>query len=429
MSRTSDIAALLNLRDKITDTKFMIQTSKAELAKYEACEKELTTSKFVFQPLPTNQAETAIAKFRNKWIEKYADADPAKNRASVVCTILTVLLAIFFLVDMILMTDIIYNAAELQPINAELIKHFGWFAYLIQVVFSVFIILLPYFFFKEGFQDFYFEHPIACLVAGGILTLLFWLISSAFSSLLPLALFASTLVLHFLARRIVSLVYKIKKKHPRLSEEQKQIVESEKEKDRENAVLNVEKEKTDAAQWQAWWETHKQELAEQMDIHMKMAKSALAQAQELQEQVESSDVLGPNEKHIEAINWLIYFLEGHRADNIKEALQQYDLMLHNEKMLALEQEKLQLEAKRIQQEHDDRRRAMELERYHQMQLEAQAQRAADMQAQIAYNTAATANAAEKMRREAASVAAATADFQNRMASEATWQRLNDYYNN
>ena len=71
MSRKSDIKALVNLRDQITETKFMIQMSETELKKYETCEKELTTSRFVFEPLPTNQAEVALTKFRNKWIEKY----------------------------------------------------------------------------------------------------------------------------------------------------------------------------------------------------------------------------------------------------------------------------------------------------------------------------------------------------------------------
>ena len=59
MSRKSDIVALTELRDMIAETRTMINMSNSELEKYEAGEKELTGSKFVFQPLPTNQEETA----------------------------------------------------------------------------------------------------------------------------------------------------------------------------------------------------------------------------------------------------------------------------------------------------------------------------------------------------------------------------------
>ena len=145
--------------------------------------------------------------------------------------------------------------------------------------------------------------------------------------------------------------------------------------------------------------------------------------------MEDNDLLGPNEKHEEIIDWLIYFLEGHRADNVKEALQQFDLMQHNEKMLELEREKYNLEVQRMRQEHEDRERAMQMERMHQVRMEAEAQRSASLQSQIAYNTAAAADAAEKMRKEAASIASANAEWQARMANEASWQRLNDYYNN
>lgn len=429
MSRQSDIKALMHLRDLIEETKFMIQTSQSELEKYEKYEKELTTTKFVFKPLPTNQAEVATSDFHKKWTDKYSDASSAKKTVSIIFTIITVLLAVFLLLDMILMTGIIYDVSETKEINTGFFKNLGWFAYLVQVLFSVFAVLLPWMFFSETLQDLYYEQPIGTIAVSGILTLLFWYVSMAFSGLLPLILFATVIASTFLARGVTSIVYAIKKKFPSLNTEQMRIVEEKKLSDKENAVLNVEKEKKDREEWETWWDTYKFELDEKMDIHMKMAKSAIGKAEELQKQVEESDVLGPNEKHVETINWLIYFLEGHRADNIKESLQQFDLMQHNEKMLAIEREKLEVEAERIRQEHEDRQRAMEMERYHQMQMEAQAQRAADIQSQIAYNTAAAARSAEKMRREAASVASATADFQNRMANEATWRRLNDYYNN
>lgn len=144
---------------------------------------------------------------------------------------------------------------------------------------------------------------------------------------------------------------------------------------------------------------------------------------------EESDLLGPKEKDEGIIDWLLYFLEGHRADNIKEALQQFDLMQHNEKMLEIEREKYNLEVARIQKENADRERALEQQRYHQMRMEAEARRAADMQSQVAANTAAMRDSAEKLRREAAWNASASAATQERIANELSFQRMQDYYNN
>ncbi len=429
MSRQSDIKALREMRDTIIETKHMIKMSESELEKYEACEKELTTSKFVFQPLPTNHEEQARTKFRNEWIEKFSDSTSMRKLVMWIYTAIMIVFGVLVLLDMCLAKGWFFNNIEgVKAFFKQITTGIFWLPFLAQVIFTIAAIIFPWiilmFDIDEKFHAFGVT-LIVCVVSG----FFFWAYCDSIGEFKTLWIYIILTALGFVSQGVVNVVYKILKKIPCLSAKQKAIVQEEKRKDTENAEKNIEKEEKDRAEWQAWWDVHKFELDKQMDIHMDMAKSAIAKAEELQAKVEESDVLGPNEKDVAIIDWLLYFIEGHRADSIKEALQQFDLMQHNEKMLEIEREKYNLEAARIQQEREDRERELEMQRYHQMRMEAEARRTADMQTQIAYNTAAAAREAEKLRREASSVASATADYQNRMQNEATWQRLNDYYNN
>ena len=429
MSRQTDIKALREMREQLAATGSYIKISQHQLEQYKKYDHELNNSKFIFQPLPTNQEELSKSNFFKQRIDFYSDPYPAQKTVSIIFTILTSVLAVLSLLDMIFMTGFFYTAtSEIQEVHQVFFK-IGWLAYLVQIAVSVLAVMIPWTFFSEKLKDVFWEQPIGILAFSGVALFLYWYIADSFGGRLMVLLFLIATVLPFLARGIVSIVYKIKKKLPRLNAKQKIAVAAEKQKDIRNAAANIEKEKKDRADWEAWWEKRQVEINDQMDLHMNTAKTAIKKAEELNKKVEDSDLLGPNEKHEEIIDWLLYFLEGHRADSIKEALQQFDLMQHNEKMLEIEREKYNLEVQRVRQEHEDRERAMAMERMHQVRMEAEAQRSAALQSQIAYNTANTAAAAEKMRKEAASIASANAEWQARMASEASWQRMNDYYNN
>ncbi len=426
MSRQTDIKALRGLRDTIIETRAMINMSERELAQYEACEKELTGTKFVFKPLPTNNEEAARANFKKAWTDKYSDPDPMKNRVRVIVTILLAIFGVLAIVDLATASGFFFtDVAQVKNINSRFFEGHYWFAYVVQVVFYVAGILFTWCF----FSDFLMGGIVGIIITLGVSGLLHGFIASSFGGKTAFWLYVIGIGLSFISGWIVSIVYAVKKKLPHLNAQQKAVVAQEKQKDIENAAKNVDKEKQDKEEWQAWWDVHKYELDEQMDIHMDMAKSALDKAEELQAQVEDSDVLGPNEKDVAIIDWLIYFIEGHRADSIKEALQQYDLMQHNEKMLEIEREKYNLEVARIQKENADRERALEQERYHQMRMEAEARRAADMQAQVAANTAAMRDSAERMRKEAAWNASAAAATQQQIAADVSFQRMQNYYNN
>ncbi|MBO5305300.1 MAG: hypothetical protein J6B12_00915, partial [Clostridia bacterium] len=402
MSRQSDIKALREMREQLAATGSYIKISQHQLEQYKKYDHELNNSKFVFQPLPTNHEELATSNFFKQWIDKYSDPAPAKKIVSIVFTILKAVFCALLILDMFV-TNTLYNDADMFEMKADFWGHLGWLTILIQLAFLAVVIFAPLVFLHDKASDIYFEQPIGFLIAAVVITFFYWMAIGSLGSNLPFLLHLVLVALHLLSGWIASVVYRIKKKHPRLNAEQKLAVAAEKQKDLQNAAANPEKEKKDRADWEAWWEKRQVEINNQMDLHMKTAKTAIKKAEELNKKVEDNDLLGPNEKHEEIIDWLIYFLEGHRADNVKEALQQFDLMQHNEKMLELEREKYNLEVQRMRQEHEDRERAMQMERMHQVRMEAEAQRSASLQSQIAYNTAAAADAAEKMRKEAASI--------------------------
>ena len=118
MSRQSDIKALRELRGMLAETKSFIDMSEAELEKYKECEKELTGTKFVFQPLPTDHAETATAKFHNAWVEKYSDSAPMRKRVRVVFTIILALFALLAILDMVTASGFLFtNLIEVEGIK------------------------------------------------------------------------------------------------------------------------------------------------------------------------------------------------------------------------------------------------------------------------------------------------------------------------
>ncbi len=424
MSRQSDIKALRELRGMLSETKSFIDMSEAELEKYKECEKELTGTKFVFQPLPTDHEAKATAKFRNAWVDKFSDPEPMRKRVRVVFTIILALFVVLAIVDMVTASGFLFtNVAEVKEINS--IIGASVLAYAMLGVFFVSGILFTWCFFSESYSGV----RTIIIIAFAILGLILYSFGDSMGGNKPILIYIIGVALSMLSNAVVNVIYSIKEKHPRLNAEQKAIVAQEKQKDDDNAVKNVEKEEKDRAEWQAWWDVHKYEIDAEMDVHMDMAKAAIAKAEELHAKVENSDVLGPKEKDEGIIDWLLYFLEGHRADSIKEALQQFDLMQHNEKMLEIEREKYNLEVARIQKENADRERALEQQRYHQMRMEAEARRAADMQSQVAANTAAMRDSAEKLRRDAAWNASQVTAAQDRIANELSFQRMQDYYNN
>ncbi|MBQ1951250.1 MAG: hypothetical protein II363_06645 [Clostridia bacterium] len=206
------------------------------------------------------------------------------------------------------------------------------------------------------------------------------------------------------------------------------MLAAEKQNDINNAELNRVNEVKERDEWEAWWAQRKPELKETALEHISRGDAAMEKAKEHLARAEASDILGSEEKDGEIIDLLIHFIESRRADNIKEALHEYDIMKQNQKLLEIEAIKASVEIEKAKKENADRMHEMEMNRRHQIEMEAQARRNADMQSQIAANTAAAAASAERMRKDAASAAADAAATQARVAADVAAIYRNEYYN-
>ena len=67
MSRATELKALQKLRGEIAEINSLVDMANEELGKYETVLNELQTTKFVFEPLPTNGEQTLRAEFKQKW--------------------------------------------------------------------------------------------------------------------------------------------------------------------------------------------------------------------------------------------------------------------------------------------------------------------------------------------------------------------------
>ena len=76
--------------------------------------------------------------------------------------------------------------------------------------------------------------------------------------------------------------------------------------------------------------------------------------------LEAMKGLGNDEKQLDIIDSLIYFIDTCRADSIKEALHEYDKMVTNQQLLELQRQRNKLEEQRIANEAADRKKQLQL---------------------------------------------------------------------
>lgn len=147
---------------------------------------------------------------------------------------------------------------------------------------------------------------------------------------------------------------------------------------RNAAALAAAQEKHDAA-----LAVRNKELETEIGTLMTTVKKDLTTLQKEFATLEAMDCVGPDEKNLQAVDMLIHFIRTRRADDIKEALHEYDKLLANQQLLELENEKLEIQRQQAIQEHQDRVKQMELQKQHNWEMEFRARCAADENRRIA----------------------------------------------
>lgn len=421
MSRATDVKALQKMRNEIVEINSLLKMADAELEKYESVVNELKTTKFVFDPLPTNGEQTLRADLKEKWRERFSNTRPFKSVFLALYSLAVLIFSIILIIDLAKDSQVYFHASHGHPEPVETVLTCAT-----QAVFALAVIALPWYTLVDIWDA--FEGIKVVGIVGAVSGVMFAVVCSWTESMEFLFIYLACVVGAIIVSYLIGGIFRLVAKVPIYSSKQRALLAAEKQKDKDNAEKNIEKEKTDRAAWQEWWDKYKFELDDRMDVHMNMAKAAVNKAEEHDEICKAMDILGDNERNIEVIDWLLYFINSHRADSIKEALHEYDNMLQNQKMLEIEKAKFDLEVAKAKKEDEDRRLQMEQAHRHQIEMEAQAARAAASQAQIAADTAAMRDSADRMRRDMNNRAAEAADLQQRIAGDMTFIRMNEYYN-
>ena len=185
------------------------------------------------------------------------------------------------------------------------------------------------------------------------------------------------LALLYFSTDILNLLVGHASSHEKLTDQQKEELEKAKKKDEQ--ITKENKEKLEKATKE--WEEHgKEEFLKETEKSIKKYQNEIISTSkkivESNEKIDSMDILGNDEKQIKIIDMLIYFIESHRADNIKEALHEYDEALARQELIRLEQEKNAM----IQQHNNEMQRlAQESARLQERMLSEQREHNAQME--------------------------------------------------
>ncbi len=162
---------------------------------------------------------------------------------------------------------------------------------------------------------------------------------------------------------IYSIVRKFRVKKPNLTVSQRSQVNAAKDVDEVTKLENKRAEKEALAQYEIKVEARRKQILEDYDPTLEEAKEAKERANELLEKLDSMDILAEEEKTVPIIEILMNLIRTHRADDIKEALHEYDKIKVNEQLLAIENEKLAVMRKKAEQERADRKKHYEQQLY------------------------------------------------------------------
>ncbi len=422
MSRESDIKALKKLKDDLSNTNAYAAIAKEEWDKANQLKAQRDNTKFVFKALPTNNEETTKANIKNSWKNFFTGYRKFKAVFLGLYTVAMLIFAVMLFMDVYKDTCKIFNQSQGWDDPIEFLL-----SAITATLFTVIAAIIPWahIISSENRGPFLSFFIIAFAVAG----LFFSGVCDKANSMGVLFTIVGVVLAAIIVCFIIQLIAFITSKLPPvLSGKQKTALTTAKQLDINNAKANEVNEPKERAEWEAWWAEEEKRLKEiglehiaRGDVAMEKAKAHLAAAEE-------NDIIGNTEKDDETIDYLIHFIESRRADNIKEALHEYDIMKQNQKMLEVEAIKAQIEIEKAKKENADRQYEIEMNRRHQIEMEAQARRSADLQSQIAANTAATAAATERARKDANAAAADAAATQARVASDVAALYRTEYYN-
>lgn len=352
MSRETELALLQGMKQKILSIYEIIDRCKnaqSEYAQLQA-ERENNTRPALNLPRP-NKKSTLEKEYTDLWRDRHLNSE----RIQILCVILGAALILAYIVllgvddfggtSFFLNPDKVFKPQSTEQYIAKIIE------FCLLIAFPVALAVLPplIFFLQEA-------KPIIIISA---IALFFGVMSYFIEgaiALLPFIPFALTMA----CCAFIPMIRKAMAKRPVFNARQKQELAAAEQQDQD--IIADNKRKNEQAD-REWAQKRAKRLPELDREQSRLAKQFEQLKTELDEEnaaLEAMKGLGNDEKQLDIIDSLIYFIDTCRADSIKEALHEYDKMVANQQLLELQRQRNKLEEQRIANEAADRKKQLQL---------------------------------------------------------------------
>ena len=352
MSRETDLAVLQDMKQKILSIYAVIDQCKNVQSAYARlqAERENNTRPALNLPRPDKKS-TLEKKYTDLWRQSHLNSE----RIQILCVILGAALILTYIIllgfDSWGGTSFFRNPDKVfQPQSTE--------QYVAKIIEFCLLIAMPVALAVLPPLIFFLQEAKPIIIVGAIA--LFFTVISYFAegafTLLPLILFALTMA----CCAFIPMIRKAMAKHPSFNARQKQELADAEQQDRD--IIADNKRKNEQAD-REWAEKRAKRLPELDREQSRLAKQLQQLKAELDEEntaLEAMKGLGRDEKQLNIIDSLIYFIETCRADSIKEALHEYDKMVANQQLAELQRQRNKLEEQRIANEAADRQKQLQL---------------------------------------------------------------------
>lgn len=352
MSRESELTVLQGMKQKILSIYEIIDRCKntqSEYAQLQA-ERENNTRPALDLPRP-NKKSTLEKKYTDLWRQSHLNNDRIQlffviaGAALILAYIVLLGFDDFGGTSFFIKPEKVFKPQSAEQYVAKIIE----FCLIIAMPVAL-AVLLPLIFFLQETKPIIIVGAIALFF-----TIMSYFIEGAYT-LLPLILFALTVA----CCAFIPMIRKAMANHPVFTAQQQQELAEAEQQDQD--IIADNKQKNEQAD-REWAEKRAKRLPE-LDIEQRRLAEQFEQLKtELDEEnaaLEAMKGLGRDEKQLNIIDSLIYFIETCRADSIKEALHEYDKMVANQQLLELQRQRNKLEEQRIANEAADRKKQLQL---------------------------------------------------------------------
>ena len=352
MSRESELSILQGMKQKILSIYEIIDRCKnaqSEYAQLQA-ERENNTRPALNLPRP-NKKSTLEKKYTDLWRDRHLN----NGWVQLLCVIVGVALILTYIIllgfddfgstSFFLNPEKVFQPQSTQDFIAKIIE------FCLMIVMPVGLaVLLPMIFYLQEARPIIIVSVITlffgvmCYFVGGAIMLI---------PLIPFALAIACCA-------FIPMIRKAMAKHPVFSARQRRELAAAEQQDKDIIADNNRMNKQADREWA---EKRAKRLPELDREQSRLAKQFEQLKTELDEEnaaLEAMQGLGRDEKQLDIIDSLIYFIDTCRADSIKEALHEYDKMVANQQLLELQRQRNKLEEQRIANEAADRKKQLQL---------------------------------------------------------------------